>query len=108
MLLASALLALFVAGCWLYCLIDAVLTPPSECPAMPKPVWIGAIAATFIAGAFAWLIARRLSRYQARATTAQPGLLDGGPGWTDTCDVRAVRQASRTPVTGPDDDPDFI
>ena len=108
MLLASALFALFVAGCWLYCLIDAVLTPASECPALPKPVWVSAIAVTFIAGAFAWLIALRLSRYQTRACMPQPCLLDGDPGWTEAYDVMNTRPARRTAVSGPDDDLDFI
>ena len=35
MLLAGALFALFMMGFWLYCLTDAVLTPPGECRGMP-------------------------------------------------------------------------
>ena len=36
MLLAGALSALFMAGFWLYCLTDAILTPASECRGLPK------------------------------------------------------------------------
>jgi hypothetical protein len=107
MLLASALFVLFMAGCWLYCLIDAVLTPASECPGVPKPAWVAVIAITFVAGAFAWLITRRLSRYQARSPAPALGLRpDGDPGWTGSPDVSGSR--SLRAVSGPDDDPDFI
>ncbi len=58
MLLSGALFALFMMGFWLYCLTDAILTPPPECRGLPKPAWIAVIALTFIGGAMAWLIVR--------------------------------------------------
>src|SRR6266576_3274316 len=48
MLLAGALFALFMMGFWLYCLTDAILTPPGECRGMSKPAWIAVITVTFI------------------------------------------------------------
>jgi hypothetical protein len=105
MLLASALLALFLVGCWLYCLLDAVLTPARECPGLPKPAWVGVIAVTWVAGAFAWLIALRLNRDQALGSGPRP---DSGPGRADQDDARGVRPGHRAVASGPEDDPDFI
>src|SRR5579875_2488045 len=58
MALPGALLALFLAGSWLYCLTDAALTPAPECRGLPKPAWLAVIAVTLSAGALAWLIVR--------------------------------------------------
>ena len=86
MLLSGALFVLFLAGCWLYCLTDAALTPGAEYRGLPKAAWIGIIAATFIVGAIAWLVARRAARAQAwaaayvgRATLVDPA--DTDPTW---------------------------
>ncbi len=59
MLLSGVLFVLFLAGCWLYCLTDAALTPAEEFPGWRKRTWLVVIAVTLIAGAIAWLIARR-------------------------------------------------
>ena len=73
MLLSGALFALFMAGFWLYCLTDAILTPAPECRGLPKPGWVAIIAVTFIGGAIAWLIVRPGVRGSATGPTAQPG-----------------------------------
>ena len=64
MLLSGVLFVLFLAGCWLYCLTDAALTPADEFPGWRKQTWIVVIAVTLIAGAIAWVIARRNWRAQ--------------------------------------------
>jgi len=86
MLLSGVLFVLFLAGCWLYCLTDAALTPATEYRGLPKAAWIGIIAATFIVGAIAWLVARRSARtqswatgYVGRATLVDPA--DTDPTW---------------------------
>jgi len=86
MLLSGVLFVLFLAGCWLYCLTDAALTPATEYRRLPKAAWIGIIAATFIVGAIAWLVARRSARtqswatgYVGRATLVDPA--DTDPTW---------------------------
>ena len=86
MLLSGALFVLFLAGCWLYCLTDAALTPAAEYRRLPKAAWLGIIAATFIVGAIAWLLARRSARtrswatgYVGRATIVDPA--DTDPAW---------------------------
>ncbi|HEX3514037.1 MAG TPA: hypothetical protein VHT26_08560 [Trebonia sp.] len=62
MFLSGVLFVLFLAGCWVYCLTDAVLTPAAEFPWFRKAVWITVIAVTFIVGAIAWVIARKMWR----------------------------------------------
>ena len=86
MLLSGVLFVLFLAGCWLYCLTDAALTPAAEYRRLPKAAWLGIIAATFIVGAIAWLLARRSARtrswatgYVGRATLVDPA--DTDPTW---------------------------
>src|SRR5215472_291363 len=86
MLLSGVLFVLFLAGCWLYCLTDAALTPAAEYRSLPKAAWIGIIAATFIVGAIVWLVARRAARtqswatsYVGRATLVDPA--DTDPAW---------------------------
>ena len=125
MFLSGVLFVLFLAGCWLYCLTDAALTPAAEFPGMRKPVWITAIAVTFIVGAIAWVIARKRWRagYRPLRSAAHPSLT----GWhypetADTAFRGAPRDAAealaRHPATrskntpavpiGPDDDPEFL
>jgi hypothetical protein len=71
MLLLGALFALFMAGFWLYCLVDVALTPGDECPGLPKAAWIALVGGTFIIGAAMWLAVRR---------PARPTLPPGPPG----------------------------
>src|SRR5580698_11522785 len=64
MLLSGVLFVLFLAGCWLYCLTDAAVTPAEAFPGWRKRTWIVVISVTLIAGAIAWMIARRNWRSQ--------------------------------------------
>src|ERR1700728_853231 len=75
MFLSGVLFVLFLAGCWIYCLTDAALTPAAEFPRFRKPIWITAIAVTFIVGAIAWVIARMMWRagYWPRTSAGHPG-----------------------------------
>jgi hypothetical protein len=127
MFLSGVLFVLFLAGCWVYCLTDAALTPAAEFPGGRKSVWLTAIALTFIVGAIAWLIARKMWRagywplrpaahspitgfyYQ---TTADDSLR-GAP--RDAAEALARHPATRSKNTpepalpiGPDDDPEFL
>jgi|ERR1035438_3859346 hypothetical protein len=126
MLLSGALFALFMTGFWLYCLTDAILTPPPECRGLPKPAWIVIIIVTFIGGAIAWLIVRQPVRSSHTAplrpaAPEDPDSLDDDAGflsdrWTDADDAVARHPAGRARTTGtvravpkgPDDDPDFL
>src|ERR1700722_19254554 len=95
MLLSGVLFVLFLAGCWLYCLTDAALTPAEEFPGWRKRTWIAVIAVTLIAGARARaaprrnrggepVAARRHAPDHHRSQQPQRGLVhalvDRGPG----------------------------
>ncbi len=136
MLLSGALFALFMMGFWLYCLTDAILTPPAECRGLSKPAWIAVIALTFIGGAIAWIIVREPLRNPSRGAVAwrQPRWDPDAPGdladpdsgyfrsqrWTAADDAVARHPAGRSRVAGsgpgnghgvpkgPDDDPEFL
>jgi amino acid transporter len=127
MLLSVALFTLFMTGFWLYCLTDAILTPASECRAMPKPAWIAVITVTFIGGAIAWLIVRPPvgdSSAPLAATTRwdpdRPSDSDDGyfrtERWTDADEAVARHPAGRAKTVGPaqaapkgpDDDLEFL
>ena len=49
MLLSGVLFVLFLAGCWLYCLTDAALTPAEEFPGWRKRTWLVVIAVVYAA-----------------------------------------------------------
>jgi hypothetical protein len=115
MLLSEVLFALFLAGFWLYCLTDAALTPAA--PGWRKRAWVAFIAATFIIGAVAWVIARRRSRGRRwpRSTARYQAFRD--PDWPPMAAAIARHPATRsvqaerpvwTAPKGPDDDPEFL
>jgi hypothetical protein len=127
MLLSGVLFVLFLAGCWLYSLTDAALTPARDFPGLSKPAWISIISTTFIFGAVAWLIARRsfatdkswTTNQAGRPTLAGPSDTDFGwyTQWTAADDAIARHPAGRsrkagangwTIPKGPDDDPEFL
>jgi hypothetical protein len=126
MLLSGALFALFMTGCWLYCLTDAILTPAPECRGLSKQAWVAVISVTFIGGAFAWLVVRRPARDSAQVVTPVPRSrpdgsdLEAGDSaasqrWTAADDAVARHPAGRAKVAdhpgapkGPDDDRDFL
>jgi hypothetical protein len=120
MLLAGVLFVLFLAGCWIYCLTDAALTPAAEFRGLSKSAWIYIIAATFVVGAFAWLIARRSWRTKSWVTAQTgPGRVAGADfsrysTWTAE-DIAIARhpagRSRRAPgdvPKGPDDDEEFL
>ena len=75
MLLSGVLFVLFLAGCWLYCLTDAAVTPAEAFPGWRKRTWIIVIAVTLIAGAIAWMIARRNWRSSHWSSTDAANLI---------------------------------
>jgi hypothetical protein len=123
MVLSGVLFVLFLAGCWLYCLTDAALTPMRDFRGLSKPAWISIIATTFIIGAAAWYVARRLRVPQSEAasqagrpTVIEQGDMDFGlyAEWTAADDAIARHPAGRSkkdglPIPkGPDDDSEFL
>jgi len=130
MFLSAVLFVLFLAGCWLYCLTDAVLTPAAEFPGLRKPVWIAVIAMTFILGAIAWYVTRKLWRIRywptspagpagagsdAAPARPYPDYSATAPTGYSVAEALARHPASqsrnvpgRTVPIGPDDDPEFL
>ena len=102
MFLSGILLVLFLAGCWLYCLTDAALTPASAFPGLPKRVWVALIAVTVVPGTVAWIITRYVvgpkrtieELLAAEALARHPA-------------SRSRQAVPRAPI-GPDDDPEFL
>jgi hypothetical protein len=105
MFLPAVLFVLFLAGCWLYCLTDAALTPATEFPGLRKPVWIAVIAVTFILGAIAWVISRKLWRIRYWPAPDGYGAAEA-PARHPASRSRNV--PGRTVPIGPDDDPEFL
>jgi hypothetical protein len=132
MFLSAVLFVLFLAGCWLYCLTDAALTPAAEFTGLRKPVWIAVIAVTFVLGAIAWYIARNRKWWRIRYWPASPaGPADARPNaaparpYPDYSATppsgysvaealarhpasRSKNEPRRTAPIGPDDDPEFL
>jgi hypothetical protein len=133
MLLSGVLFVLILAGCWVYCLIDAALTPAVVFRGLPKAAWIGIIAMTFIVGGLAWLIYRAavLTRPQMTPwllvephTAPVHTYIYLRPDWdAEDWDAEADAAIARHPAgrfrktpgdgwpalpKGPDDDPDFL
>jgi hypothetical protein len=124
MLLSAVLFVVILAGCWLYCLIDAALTPAAAFRGLPKAAWIGIIAMTFIVGAIAWLAYRTTLRPRPRTYLAGPRPMPAHtyvywhPDWVEDADASLARHPAgrfrKTPADGwatpkgPDDDPDFL
>lgn len=114
MFLSGVLFVLFLAGCWLYCLTDAALTPAAEFPRLRKPVWITVIAVTFIVGAIAWIVARKFGRPRRQVRPAYYYRTTGADAFLafDALARHPASQARSTPgrgvPVGPDDDPEFL
>jgi Phospholipase_D-nuclease N-terminal len=112
MLLSGVLFVLFLAGGWLYCLADAILTPAEAFTGWRKRTWIAVIAATPIAGAVAWLIARRNRRpRQWSSYNAANVMIVDRTGdsvlWYPYAPTERAESAEPGP-RGPDDDPEFL
>jgi len=107
MMLTGVLFVLFLGGCWLYCLTDAVLTPAVAYRGLSKAAWVSIIATTFVFGALAWLTARSrrqplLAYADAMHWSAAEASLARHPAG------RYRRADAPAAVKGPDDDPDFL
>ena len=124
MLLLSALVAVFLLGFWVYCVVDVALTPSSEIQPLPKWAWIAFVVVTFVIGAAIWLAVRPPAQPTAAPRPPGPrgtGDLDGDGGHPGNerprpGDETGARNASRpgrkpdqaAPPRGPDDDLGFL
>jgi hypothetical protein len=107
MFLSGVLFVVFLAGCWLYCLTDAILTPEAEFHRLSKPAWIALIAATLTVGAGAWLITRPARRAWSRARGTRQAMTAAAALARHPAS-RSKAQRDRAAPVGPDDDPEFL
>ena len=78
MLELDGFVALLVVALWVYCLVDAILTPDGEQRNLPKLVWVFLVIVLFDIGAILWLVAgknwdrARAARQARGASTRYP------------------------------------
>jgi hypothetical protein len=106
MFLSAVLFVVFMAGCWLYCLADAALTPVTEFIGLRKSAWITLIATTFTVGATAWVLTR--SERHARARSSARGARQAMTALERHPASQARKQHRWSAPIGPDDDPEFL
>jgi hypothetical protein len=128
MLMSDVLFVLILAGCWVYCLIDAALTPAVLFRGLPKAVWIAIITLTFVLGGIAWLAYQATLRARPRLAPGfaiEPRAMPAhtyihlDPDWA-AAEASAARHPAgrfrKTPADcwtgpkakGPDDDLEFL
>lgn len=92
MLLFNGALGLLFLGVWIFCVIDVITTPETECRNLPKIAWLLIVILLVDIGSIAWLVAgRRWNRDAGRplaGTSARPG--------------------QRAKASNPDDDEEFL
>jgi hypothetical protein len=109
MMLTGVLFVLFLGGCWLYCLTDAVLTPAVAYRGLPKAAWVSIIAMTFILGALVWLAVRSRERpLLAYAGSMQWSAAEASLARHPAGRYRKASLHDPASAHGPDDDPDFL
>lgn len=92
MLLFNGALGLLFLGVWIFCVIDVITTPETECRNLPKIAWLLIVILLVDIGSIAWLVAgRRWNRDPGR-------LLAGTP----------ARPGQRPKASNPDDDEEFL
>jgi hypothetical protein len=126
MLPLDVLLVLFVAGVWVYCLIDVIMTPPTELRSLTVMSWAVLVTVLPVAGAVAWLLTGRPARGwrapmvprhlagtsrigPAEAIRRHPSGRATEPGTAGLAQGQQMcPTAGGTRPIGPDDDPDFL
>jgi hypothetical protein len=75
--LFDGVLGLFFLGLWIFCIIDVITTPETQCRNLPKIAWLLIVILLMDIGSIAWLVAGRAWNGEARVpltkTPARPG-----------------------------------
>ena len=90
MVFADGLLGLVLLAVWIFCIIDAITTPPEQVRNLPKALWVVIVIVLVDVGSILWLAA--------------------GRNWSRTPGLPAAsnrRSAGTTRVPNPDDDEEF-
>lgn len=78
MLLVDGALGLLVLGLWIFCLVDVIFTPVSECRNLPKLAWLLIVLFLPDVGSVLWLVLGRPRAQRAAPTGADAGARPGG------------------------------
>lgn len=97
MLLFDGAFGLLLLGVWIFCIIDVITTPESECRNLPKIVWLLLVVILADIGSIAWLIAGR--NWSGAASSAPRGAASRYPEYD--------RPGRHVPAN-PDDDEAFL
>jgi phospholipase D-like protein len=90
--LFDGVLGLFFLGLWIFCIIDVITTPESQCRNLPKIAWLLIVILLMDIGSIAWLVAGR--NWEGAARTP----LTKAP----------AHPRGRTGTGNPDDDEEFL
>jgi Phospholipase_D-nuclease N-terminal len=92
MLFFDGLVGLIFLGLWIFCIIDVITTPESQCRNLPKIAWLLIVILLMDIGSIAWLVAGRNWNGESKVTlTKSP-----------------PRSAGRSGASNPDDDEEFL
>ena len=94
MIFADGVLGLVFLGLWIFCIIDAITTPPEQCRNLPKIAWIFIVILLVDIGSIVWLVAGR----DWSGRTRDPRLAGS---------THPSARGSRAEPTNPDDDEEF-
>ena len=101
MLIFDGGFALIAFAVWVFCIIDVITTPESECRNLPKVAWIFLVIILFDVGSIAWLVA-------GRNWGASKGLpYKGNTGRSESRYPEYDRPGRHVPQN-PDDDEEFL
>ncbi|MDT4961165.1 MAG: hypothetical protein QOF87_812 [Pseudonocardiales bacterium] len=92
MLFFDGALGLIFLGVWIFCIIDVITTPDSQCRNLPKIAWLFIVILLVDIGSVAWLVAGRTWNGEPRRPLA------GTP----------ARPGQRPKASNPDDDEEFL
>jgi hypothetical protein len=100
MLFFDGAFGLLMLAVWLFCIIDVITTPESQCRHLPKLAWLFLVIVLVDLGSIAWLVAGR-----DWAGRGQPGL--GHRGSTGGR-YPEYERPGRFAASNPDDDERFL
>lgn len=101
MLFFDGAFGLLMLAVWLFCIIDVITTPESQCRNLPKLAWLLIVIVLVDLGSIAWLVAGR-----EWAGRGQAGL--SYKGNTGRSRYPEYERPGRFAATNPDDDEAFL
>jgi hypothetical protein len=103
MLLFDGAFGLVLLAVWLFCIIDVITTPESQCRNLPKLAWLLIVIVLVDLGSIAWLVAGR-----DWAGRGQTGLGYKGNTGSGGSRYPEYERPGRFVASNPDDDEAFL